>query len=776
MIEFASMQNAAEKLEFERIKQFVLNFIKTEIGKNTVLNMNDFLSYESLVNEKNLMKEMIYAHERFGTLPIETSSDLEGIFSFASKGGVLSERELEEVAHDITINLNIQKYFKQFEDDNELKKIALQTEDMSYFEEKIHSVIAPDLSIFDNASPNLKTIRNAIRKLTRDITKKVQSLTSEHGEYLTSGSLTLRDGHYVLPVSTSYKTKVKGIIMDISHSGGTTFIEPEALVNMNNKMKELLSEEREEIHRILESLSREIGRKHNELSLINQTIGRLDFIEAKVRYGESMNGVICEFSKEPCVLLKEARHPLIDPKKVVPNDFTIKSDTPIYVISGPNAGGKTIALKTVGLLVYMNECGLPIPADESSTLGYFEHVYVDIGDSQSIADSLSTFSGHMANLSELLNEVGSNDLVLLDEVGTGTSPKEGESLAYAILMDLKKKKAFALVSSHFDGLKAAAMSEEGIMNASMRFDEETLSPTYRLIEGIPGDSYGLIVARRFGMNEEVMRLAEQKASETSDLSVTEALRKLNDASAALEKERIELIKQKNAIELEKKQLDENNEKLERRLRSLTDEINKAKEKELKEFKEKADAILENLQGNGIKKGDVTKAKTKLDELIAQPEEIKFNEPLKEGNYVSLPSLGVEGRIKSINGNNVYLVSREGLTFQTKKDRLTRIPEPKEKIESISGLKVDESGLGASVPLELNLIGMRAEPALSALDQYLDKCRIKKYKRVRIIHGFGSGVLRKIVREYLDKHKEFVDHYEGATETEGAGGATIVYLK
>ncbi len=424
----------------------------------------------------------------------------------------------------------------------------------------------------------------------------------------------------------------------------------------------------------------------------------------------------------------------------------------------------------------MNECGLPIPADESSVLGYFEYVYVDIGDSQSIADSLSTFSGHMANLSELLNEVGSNDLVLLDEVGTGTSPKEGESLAYAILMDLKKKKAFALVSSHFDGLKAAAMSEEGIMNASMRFDEETLSPTYRLIEGIPGDSYGLIVARRFGMNEEVMRLAEQKASETSDLSVTEALRKLNDASAALEKERIELIKQKNAIELEKKQLDENNEKLERRLHSLTDEINKAKEKELKEFKEKADAILEKLQGNGIKKGDVTKAKTKLDELIAQPEEIKFNEPLKEGDYVSLPSLGVEGRIKSINGNNVYLVSREGLTFQTKKDRLTRIPEPKEKIESISGLKVDESGLGASVPLELNLIGMRAEPALSALDQYLDKCRIKKYKRVRIIHGFGSGVLRKIVREYLDKHKEFVDHYEGATETEGAGGATIVYLK
>ncbi len=770
------MQNTAEKLEFEKIKGFLRSYAKTELGKEYIDNLNDFLPYEDLAYEKSLMQEMIYAHSSFGTLPIDVSVKLNELLSFASKGGTLNERNLEDIAHDIKISKDLFSYFSESKEGNELKKIVFSLGDMSYLEEKIHSIIAPDLSIYDNASPTLRTIRSSIRKLTKDITRKIQSLVSENEEYLSNAALTLRDSHYVLPVSTSYKAKVKGIIMDISHSGGTTFIEPEALVSMNNKMKELLSDEKEEIHEILSSLSLEIGKKKKELNEINQTIGRLDFIESKVKYGESINGTICKLVKEPSILLKEARHPLISKDKVVPNDFTITKDTPIYVISGPNAGGKTIALKTVGLLLYMNECGLPIPASEKSELGYFNHIYVDIGDSQSISDSLSTFSGHMANLSELLKRIGSSDLALLDEVGTGTSPKEGESLAYAIVMELKKKKAFALVSSHFDGLKAAAMEEEGIINASMRFDEETLTPTYRLIEGMPGDSYGLIVARRFGMDEEVMKLAEEKAAQTNDLSVAKALRKLNDASLSLEKEKEELSKEKADILFEKRKLEENNERLEKRLRKLNEEIEKAKEKELEEFKEKADRILESLQKGNIVKGEVTKAKNKLDELIKEKEEIKFDEPLKEGDYALLPSLEIEGRIVSLNGNNVVLVSKEGLTFKTKKDRLTKIKEPEEKIERIDGLKVDEAGLGASLPLELNLIGLRAEPALSALDQYLDKCRIKKYKRVRIIHGFGSGILRKVVREYLDKHKEFVDHYEGANENEGAGGATIVYLK
>ncbi len=770
------MQNAAEKLEFSKIKEAVSSYSKTEIGKREILSLNDFLPYEDLKKEKNLMKEMSYAHERFSFLPLSSSKDLSSLISFASKGGALKEEELSDISSELATIKEIDDYFSQFEDDNPLKSLALDHEDVGFIKEKIDKAIAPDLSIFDDATLELKNIRNAIKRLNREIAKKVQSLVSEHSDYLTSSSLTIRDGHYVLPVSTSYKNKVKGLILDISHSGGTTFIEPEGLIMLNNKMKELENDEKQEIHKILSSLSLEVGRKAKEIKKINETIARLDFIEAKVRYMYEINGSIAILEKEPKIILKEARHPLIDKNKVVPNDFTINNDTPIYVISGPNAGGKTIALKTVGLLLFMNECGLPIPAKEGSILGYFNHIYVDIGDSQSISDSLSTFSGHMKNLSELLNVVSSSDLVLLDEVGTGTSPKEGESLAYAILMELKKKKAFALVSSHFEGLKAAAMEEEGIKNASMRFSEETLSPTYKLIEGIPGDSYGLIVAKRFGMKKEILDLANEKLNENSSISINDALRKLNEASSSLEKEKEALSKKEKEIERKEKEIRENEERIEKRLRFLNEEIKREKEKELKEFKEKADKILGSLNTNSIRKGDITKAKTKLDELKDKEEEALFNEELNIGDYVSLPSLSLSGRIVSINGSNVTFVSKEGMSFSSKKERLTKIMEPKEKRESITGIKVDETGLGASLPLELNLIGMRAEPALSSLDAYLDKCRIKKYKRVRIIHGFGSGILRKVVREYLDKHKEFVDHYEMADGNEGAGGATIVYLK
>lgn len=763
-------------MEFERIKESLIPLTKTELGKELVVGLGSFLPYPSLLEEKDLLQEMIYLRERFGALPIESSPNLDSSLLFARKGGVLNASIFESIAHDILTNASVHRYFAQVEEAHPLKDLALKTADLSFLEQEIHRVIGPDLEILDQASPTLKSIRSSIRKLTKEINKRLNGLIEAHQEYLTSSSLTMRDGHYVLPVSTSYKTKVKGIIMDISHSGGTTFIEPEILVSLNNKMKELQIDEKEEIQQILAELSRNVVRFEEEIRAINQMIGRLDFLEAKAKYSDIIKGIIAPLEDRPLILLKDARHPLIDPDKVVPNDFSIRPETPIYVISGPNAGGKTIALKTVGLLVFMNECGLPIPAKDGSRLGYFNHIYVDIGDSQSIADSLSTFSGHMKNLSSLLSSVGGKDLVLLDEVGTGTSPREGECLAYAVLMYLKKKHAFSLVSSHFEGLKAAALSEEGIMNASMRFDEETLEPTYRLIEGIPGDSYGLIVAKRFGMNDEVMRMAEEKANETTDISVSETLRKLNDTASVLEKERNALAKEKEDFLKQKAQLDEKEAKLERRMISLQREIASKKEEELEAFRKKADEILENLNKDTVKKGDVTKAKNALDDLLGKEEEVRFDEELKPGDYVLLPSLGLEGRIRLIQGNSVTLVTQEGLTFQTKKDRLTKIREPKEKAEPLSGIKLDSLGIGKSVPLELNLIGMRAEPALAELDKYIDSCRLKHYKRVRIIHGFGGGVLRKVVQEYCKKHADFIDHIEGAGESEGAGGATIVYLK
>ncbi len=770
------MQNALEKLEFAAIRDRLLVFARTERAKEAISDLGVFLDERELIKEQDDLREMIRLRERFGSLPIGASPNLAKSVAFAKKGGVLSEANLEGVASDILTNAAIHRYFSQAEPESILRIFAFESADLSSLEKAIHAVITPDLTIYDNASPALKGIRQAIRNLEREITRKVSTLVSANREYLTSETLSMRNGHYVIPVSSSYKNKVKGIIQDISHSGGTTFIEPEALVVLNNRMRELEVEEREEIHRLLAELSAQVASHGEEVIRINEMIGRLDFLDAKAKYAAEIHGVVADYSETPKIHLRAARHPLIDPAKIVPNDFDMSKETPIFVISGPNAGGKTIAIKTVGLLVAMNECGLPIPADLGSSLSYFNAIYVDIGDSQSITDSLSTFSGHMANRAALLKAVGNRDLVLLDEIGTGTSPWEGESIAYAVLMRLKEKQAFALVSSHFEGLKAAALSESGITNASMRFNDDTLEPTYRLLQGVPGDSYGLVVARRFGMDEKTMAIAEKRAHENHEISVSEALRKLNATSASLEKEREQIAILKAHLQGELEEAKRKEEIADKRLANLKNEVNALKEKELAEYKKKADEILENLKGEGVKKGDVTRAKNALEDLREVEKEIDFDEEIKVGDYVAIPSLSVTGRVTAIRGNTVTLVSDGGTTWNAKKNRLCHAEEPAKKSAPMSGIKLDEVGATRSVPLELNIIGYRAEPALSALDKYLDDCRLKGYKRVRIIHGFGTGILRKMVRESCDKHPQFIASYEAAGESEGAGGATIVFLK
>jgi DNA mismatch repair protein MutS2 len=304
---------------------------------------------------------------------------------------------------------------------------------LEFLEKDIHKVIAPDLTIYDNASPKLKSVRLAITHLENEMKKKLGFVLDANKVYLSDTTLTIKNGHYVLPVANAYKNKVKGIVQDVSGSGETTFIEPEVLVEMNNKMVELRNDEREEIRRLLAELSSEIASVAEPVLLNNKMIGYLDFVQAKALYADETKSHVAKMVKEPTIDLQNARHPLIDPKKVVANDFRLNEKTSLIVISGPNAGGKTVALKTLGICVLMSQSGLAIPCDEGATLSYFKHIYVDIGDSQSLSDNLSTFSGHMANIASILTAVGGRDLVLLDEVGTGTSPKEGEAIAFAVI-------------------------------------------------------------------------------------------------------------------------------------------------------------------------------------------------------------------------------------------------------------------------------------------------------------------------------------------------------
>ena len=770
------MQNAYEKFEFEKVTEKLASYTRTEGGKHKALSLRMFDNTIALERELAFTSEMMDILDRFGNLPITVSSDLSKAIDLAKKGGVLGITELERVASDILLQEALRHYFKQVDSSPLLLEYVSHFPDISSLEKSIHKVIAPDLTIFDNASPKLSTVRHAMRRLENEMKKKLNSILEANKEWLSDYTLTLKNGHYVLPVANSYKSKVKGIVQDVSNSGGTTFIEPEILVEMNNKMVELQNDEREEIHRLLMELTGEVLSREEEVLNSNQMIAYLDFLMAKGNYAHENDAHIATLSKKSVVDMMNARHPLLDRKKVVPNDFLLDEKTSLIVISGPNAGGKTVALKTIGLLVMMNQCGLALPCDQGAELGFFRHIYVDIGDSQSLSDNLSTFSGHMKNLSEILSNVGGKDLVLLDELGTGTSPKEGEAIAYSVISYLLEKHAITLVSSHFEGLKAYALSHPEVTNASMMFDEQTLTPTYKLKMGLPGESYGLVVAKRFGVPEEILKKASSYLNEHEDLSVSEAIKKLSEATRLAEEEKNKLAIERTKVEGEAKALKSKEAALAKREENFLSDVEAKKNAMLGDYEEQMNELLKSVQRSDVKLHEVIKAKKKLEDLQEEVKKETFDGPLSVGDYVAIPSLFVQGRLKEMNGNKITIVTREGLTLHAKKDQAVRVEEPKIEHKETSALRIDDITNRASVPRELNIIGQHIDEAKLSLEKYIDECLIRHYKRVRIIHGWGSGALRNLTRTYCETHKNIIASYEGATGEEGGGGATIVHLK
>ena len=773
------MQDVYEKFEFEKIRETLKKYAKTDIGKEKAGTLMMFSDENLLQHELNVLEETRNVIAKYGNLPIDVSSNLKDCVSLAKKGGCLNVEELERIANDVKNVKAINNYFKKVYDSPLLLEYVANFPFLDFLEEDIHKIIAPDLTIFDNASPKLKSIRQAIRRLEETMKKKLGFVLDANRSFLTNESLTLKNGHYVLPVKNSYKNKVKGIVQDISNTGETTFIEPELLVELNNKMMELQNSEKEEIHRLLLELSHEIGGSGDAIIEMNEMIGYLDFHSAKAKMAEENDCHIASYSKNPLIDLIDARHPLIDKSRVVSNDFHLNSKSSLIVISGPNAGGKTVALKTLGILVMMNQCGLAIPAKQGSSLSFFRNIYVDIGDSQSLSDNLSTFSGHMKNIGEILHFVEGKDLVLLDEVGTGTSPKEGEAIALSVMRFLLRKHSLTMISSHFEGLKTYALSHEEVTNASMMFDEEKLLPTYKLKMGLPGESYGLIVAKRFGLPEEVLKDAKENIDSQEDLSVSNTIKRLTALTKETEDLKTDLAKKEIQINKQQEMLKSKEKALSLREEHFLSDVEMKKKKMLNDYEEKINEIMHSLDKNGgtVKLHEVINAKKELSDLEEGFSAETFDEELKINDYVNVPSLFVTGRIISIKGNKMEIRTSEGMTFHVKKDQAIRVEEPhKEKKEVLSTISLDNIPFKKSVPLEVNLIGQRAEEAERNLSKYLDDCLLKHYKRVRVIHGWGSGILRKVVRSYCDNHKNFVDHYENADGHEGGGGATIVYLK
>ena len=770
------MKNLYDTLEFNKIQEKLNLYIKTEVGKNLVNTLELSTDFFLLQKELSFVEEMMNLIVRFGTLPIINSSDLAIKIGFAKKGGILTPKDLNDIAEDIETSSKVISFVKKCEGNYEnIKDFIKDFNVLNHLSNSIKGVISPSLTIYDNASSKLKSIRTKIVSTQQELTARINSLVRTYSSILSDGNITLRNDHFVLPVKTTEKNKIQGIIHDVSNTGETTFIEPNSIVELNNKIYVLKLEEQEEIKRILLELTKEVLSYENEILTNNQMLGYLDFVQAKSLYGNDIDGYVATLEKEQQIHLIGAKHPLLNKDTCIPNSFELNKDHRIMIITGPNAGGKTVALKTVGLLILMNQCGLPLPTSKKPILSIFNNIYLDVGDNQSIQDNLSTFSAHITNIAQIVKNIGGKDIVLIDELGTGTSPNEGEALAISVINEILFKNSFGIISSHFEGVKILAMQNDNIINASALFDEEKLLPTYKIKVGMPGKSYGVDVASRLGMPEHIIDNAKNYLANHQEQNLDNAINKLEKQFILNEKLSEELnakLKNIEAKEIESNKILANIDKIKEEAMLEAEE---QKEELLKKARIEIDSILKELKENEIKLHTITAAKKALENL--ETEEIEVDSPNQEveiNDYVKIKDTNMQGKIIRKVKNNITVITQEGLSINTTTNKVIKTMAPAKKVAPRM-TKGDQMIFKQSVPLELNVIGLHVDEALEKVEKYLDTCLARKIKSCRLIHGSGTGALRSAIHNYLKTLKS-VDSFRLGGAGEGGVGATVVTFK
>ena len=764
------MQDIYQTFEFNRIKEHILEYAKTELAKVYIDELGMFNNPEAIKNALLDLNEISSIIVRFGPLPINNSANALVLIDLAKKTGLLTPRDLHLIAEDVLTINKISAFLKKIE--NGYPRIVEITQgfmDLSSLEKEIHRVITNSLSVSDHATPTLYQIRTKLKKVEAELQQKIASIALSYAKYLNDDNITIRDGHFVLPVKTVDKSRINGIVYDVSDSGNTTFIEPLEILQINNEITALKVQENDEVRKILKALTALVLLQESEIITNNKIIAKLDFLSAKAHYMSEINGEIAECVETQTIELISARHPLIDPRKVVANSFNLNEEEPIIIISGPNAGGKTVSLKTVGLLVMMHQSGLAIPVRKGQ-LGFFKHIYIDIGDNQSLSDNLSTFSAHISQIGEIINAVGGKDLVLLDELGTGTDPKEGEALAIEVTKHLENKHALAMISSHFAAMKEYAFLSPKIANASMIFDEQNLSPTYIFKQGVPGKSYALEVASRYGIDAKIIANAKAFLKENSQNSSAELLDILQKKIEEATKLQDELNKKEAELNRREMKLDNDEEIFATKKENMMKDVKEEKEELIANAKKEIEDIISKMHNSDMKVHEVIALKKELEELEEKQEEEIYNEDINVDDYVSIPSMNIFGKVTRLKGNKAHIVSDSGLSFDVSKEKLHIVPKPKVGNTKVRSTNYDLA-INTKVGLELNLIGMHVDEAKVALTKYLDNVRLKRLGQVRIIHGFGSGALRKMVRDYLDTQKGL--SYRPGGEHEGGGGCTVV---
>ena len=767
------MKSLVNILEIPLILSAIQSDTKTVLGQTWI--MDESFIPETLLSTKLIeVDEMMRLIIRFSALPIGQSHHLEPILALIEKGSVISLEGLLAIYLDL---LTVEKVL-QFTTSIKQEFPALIKQWKAFItlknlKQTIEKILTPQGTIRDDASADLYRIRKRLQGIDGQMLSMIQSFVHRYGSHLTEPLYTIKNGRYVLPVATSSKGSVPGMIHDVSSTGLTTFIEPKGLVDLSLEKQLLQGEEQEAIFTILKTVSDVVALELQPLRENNLRLAYLDVVQAKANFGIQHQGYIGMMSSNPKIELIGARHPLIDSKQVIANDFILNEKQAIIIISGPNAGGKTVAMKTVGLFVYLHQLAIPLPTKQPAVLSYFKHIYADIGDQQSVLENLSTFAGHIQQLVPLTDQVKPNDLVLIDELGTGTDPKEGESLARSLLIHLQAKRAFVIVSSHFPGLKTLALQEPRMMNASLQFDEEKLAPTYRFILGVPGKSYGLIMAKRYGLAPQVVAHAEKYLQDQQSSQDQQSFLKLQDALLEVEKTKADLAKEKQNTLQQQHALKQQANILEKRLSQFSLETEQKQQLLLEETLEKVESTIKALANPNLKLHEAIALKQGLVHAMDEPSTSgeEAHQILHIDDYVIENSTGMKGRISAIQKNHLTMVTADGFTIKVKSNQVSVITAPVNHGQQ-KPLRLVQS---QKAPSSLTIIGLRFEEAKLAVEKYYDQALLSSHKTLKIIHGFGSGVLRKMVFDYFKPLSTVKSIQQGDGEQAGYG-VTTIHLK
>lgn len=791
-------QKALETLEYRKI----IAQLKREMGSAASAKLADELT--PLTSEKIIKEELRSTTEavdlivRKGPLPTGGLYDIREALLLAKKGGSLTMRQLLEVQNVLGISSEVVAFMH---DDAlpELKYIGEMVDlivEFTALEKEISRCILTEDEMADNASPKLKDIRRSIHQQNQAIKNKLSRIitSSSNKTYLQDAIVTMRDGRYVIPVKQEYRSFFPGMVHDQSKGGATLFIEPQGVVELNSKLRELEVEEQLEIARILAELSSRVAEHYREIRSNLELLTKLDFIMAKGKLSCKMHASEPKIDKDGELRLISARHPLIEYKKAVPVDIRIGGDYRTLIITGPNTGGKTVSLKTAGLLVMMAQSGLHIPASHASTLPIFGEVFADIGDEQSIEQSLSTFSSHMKNIVSIIDKASYDSLVLVDELGAGTDPTEGAALAIAILERFYDSGALTMATTHYNELKKYALATSGVENAAMEFDVETLTPTYRLLIGVPGKSNAFEISKKLGLSESVIERATEHIKH-GDMEFENVISSIEDDKRKAAADRLDAESMRAEIEERLKKLEEKEKAISEKRADIIAEAKREARELLRETKSAVKDVqkdLRRLQKSGahtnLNTGALEKSRRKINEaedLVSEKVVKQVNsEPvsadtLKIGDRVKLLTIGQNGTILSLPDEKGNLMINIGaLKVKARLQDLMLINEGKDrKPQAKSSSKYGSllRSKSSSVSASINVRGKNLEDALADVEKYLDDVYMAGLDMVSIIHGRGGGILKDGIRQML-KRKKYVDSYGAASYNDGGEGVTVVRMK